>query len=165
MKIYDWWYYLRCLLFKRYNIVKIKTLPPTYSDPGEVLLHVAFQVLCNYIEKEDPFEWFDVSQNPEKWDKIRNLYNWWKIERPARKEIGLPPELEDHEPFNEIPYCGDVPCDEKDADCFEIVPKTDIESLKYFDYLDEWTKQEKEWEKEDAEKLIELCSIRGDLWI
>ena len=46
------WSYVYASVFKKYNVVKIKTLPPTYTDTDRKLLHVSFTLLCDIIEKE-----------------------------------------------------------------------------------------------------------------
>ena len=89
----DWvhnpWYWLKCRLWHRYNVVRIKTLPPTWCDRDDVLLHAAFQILTDFVEKERPFEWFDTkhSDHKKEWQTIRELYAWWTVARPARVDL------------------------------------------------------------------------------
>jgi hypothetical protein len=77
-KLHDAWYYLKCALWHRYNRIHVKTLPPTWSDRCTVLPHAMFQILVDFIEREKPFDHFDTSYHQEDWDKIDNLYHWWK---------------------------------------------------------------------------------------
>ena len=36
-RIHDSWYYLKCLLFHRYNVIKVRSLPPTWVDRDELM--------------------------------------------------------------------------------------------------------------------------------
>src|SRR4051812_47476278 len=46
-------YYLKCRFWRKYNVVKVRSLPPTWVDRDRLLLHAAFQILCDVVEKED----------------------------------------------------------------------------------------------------------------
>ena len=82
------WYWLKCRLWHRYNVVYISTLPPTWQDRDTVLLHAAFQILTDFVDREQPFDWFDVmaSNDREYWEEVLRLYAWWTVERPARED-------------------------------------------------------------------------------
>lgn len=113
------WYYFLCRILpsRQYNVVRIKTLPPTWNDRDEVLLHAAFTVFCEFVEKEKPFEHFTFNEDEsikdaefrgddelaERLKKIdlekrtdeaemKALYMWWKEERP--KTVGNIPQHE-----------------------------------------------------------------------
>lgn len=49
---------IRDLIFPN-NVIKIERLDRHWHDYDEILFHVMFQVLCNFIEKEKPFVSFD----------------------------------------------------------------------------------------------------------
>jgi hypothetical protein len=53
----DWvhepWYWLKCRVWHRYNVVVCQDLPPTWNDRDDVLLHAAFQCLKDFVERED----------------------------------------------------------------------------------------------------------------
>lgn len=53
-----------------------------------MLLHAAFQILTDFVDREHPFDHFDVmrSQNKDDWEEILRLYAWWTVERPARED-------------------------------------------------------------------------------
>ena len=74
------WYWLKCRLYKKFNQVNIKSLTYTYNDPEHVLEHAIFQVLVDFIEKEDPFNHFDTenSHHKNEWAELKELYLWWK---------------------------------------------------------------------------------------
>ena len=87
--IHEPWYYTKCALWHRYNVVKVRTLPPTWVDRNEILLHAMFQILTDFVEMEKPYGLEPGADDPihkEEWEQIRGLYDWWKKERPARPD-------------------------------------------------------------------------------
>ena len=80
------WYWLTCRVWHQFNVIRIKTLPPTWQDRDRVLLHAAFQILTDFVDREHPFDHFDVmaSNNRDDWEEILRLYAWWTVERPAK---------------------------------------------------------------------------------
>jgi hypothetical protein len=94
------WYSFKCRLWHKYNTIRIESLPPTWSDRDEVLLHGAFQVLKDFVEKEDPFELFDASWHKSEWLEIRNLYTWWTIIRPAREDYNIHTSLDTRDKYD-----------------------------------------------------------------
>jgi len=73
-------YYLKCLLFKRYNRLHIKTLPVTWCNAVDQIPHAMFQILTNFIELEKPDEhidWNGTTEHRQARDKMDELYNWW----------------------------------------------------------------------------------------
>lgn len=77
--LHDWWYWLKCRLWHRHNVVRIRTLPPTWNDRVDVLPHAMFQVLSDFINLECPYEHFDIENSHHKaeWAEIREHYDWW----------------------------------------------------------------------------------------
>ena len=74
------YYRLKCFVWYRYTTVKPKTMPwNTWTDCCDLLPHIMFQILCDFIEKEHPYEHFDTEDphHREEWIKLRNLYFWW----------------------------------------------------------------------------------------
>ena len=74
-------------IFLPWNVIKIKTLPRSWIDRDEVLLHASFQILVDYVEGEDPFGVCGWDNSPDIAKEIKDLYNWWKVER---KRTGPP---------------------------------------------------------------------------
>lgn len=103
----DAWYWLSCRFWHRYNTVICRSLPPTWQDRDYLLLYAAFQILEDFIEKEQPWQYKgDVYAAYAKecgkeyarirdleWQDIRLLYNWWK----TRKDD---PDYDDYEGDN-----------------------------------------------------------------
>ena len=73
-------------------MVVCRPLPPTWCDRDYLLLYAAFQLLEDFIEKEEPWEFAgdvyatyvtDCSEDYSReraaeWQKVRDLYAWWK---------------------------------------------------------------------------------------
>lgn len=59
----------------------IKTLPSkrTWVDRDEIMLHVCFQILVDYIEIEKGDIHCNYEAHKEFIDELRFLYNWWKF--------------------------------------------------------------------------------------
>lgn len=92
----DPWYWLKCRVWHRYNVV-CQGLPATWCDRDTLLLHVAFQCLTDFIEKERPWEFEATSEKiaelyegcrVQEWATIRELYVWW---------LGRRDDYEDHD--------------------------------------------------------------------
>jgi hypothetical protein len=99
-RITDTVYYVKCALWKRYNVVRVKTLPPTWTDRDNLLLHANFQILTDFLNKElhgrrpDP-NYYDSEEFKEAdplWQEscrrrdaveqeLWDLNDWWHNER------------------------------------------------------------------------------------
>lgn len=83
-RLNDKWYYLKCLLFKRYNVIKLP-LPPTWIDSDSKIETFLEKILFDYIEKEECFkviDWTHNEQSKEDAKFLRESYDFLKIERP-----------------------------------------------------------------------------------
>jgi hypothetical protein len=102
-RLHDAWYWLKCRLWHRYNVVYVRCLPPTWHDRDYLILYAAFTLLEEFVEKEeghfnedvfalyndytgdDPVERAEVEalarQREAEWNDIRNLYYWWKARK------------------------------------------------------------------------------------
>lgn len=78
------WYWLKCRVWHQYNVVRVRTEPPTWRDSADFVLPLLMQMLTNFVEKERPFEHFDTSFHYDGWWSIRDIYEWWHIRRPER---------------------------------------------------------------------------------
>lgn len=86
------WYYVKCRLWRRYNVINVHTLPPTWMDADERMLHSMFAILEGVILKERIFENNEPEGDPNdknSWAwalaEMRLLWEWWTIDRPARE--------------------------------------------------------------------------------
>jgi hypothetical protein len=123
----DTWYYLRCAVWHRYHVISLhRTMGPTYSDPRELMLHAAFELLRSAVEDEGLYEGWnldDIDSEVAKevndvhggdllrrqldgYVKLRALYHWWTVERPARERDSASwsrdTEEEDQQKFMEL---------------------------------------------------------------
>jgi hypothetical protein len=103
----DWYYHVACRLWRKHNVVRCRELPPTYHEPSDLMPHVMFELLQQYVELEDPeiltcpdefvaqdhYGGGDVEMNADKYHhetrvEIKNLYLWWtKTRHQQQKEI------------------------------------------------------------------------------
>ncbi len=132
--VHNPWYSIKCRLWHRFNVVYVKTLPPTWMDRDTVLLHAAFQILTDFVEKEKPFDHFDTENSPNKreWVELRALYVWWGKVRPVRIDL-----------LDAIDMAGNKPTREDYSNASE---------------------QEDDWDREDDKMLHRLIRIRGIMW-
>lgn len=73
-------------IFRPSNRLKIKTLGRYYVGRDEILLHAAFQILTDFYEKED----LDQIKDDTRFEELKNLYLWWKRDRPNRFKVFTP---------------------------------------------------------------------------
>jgi len=98
-RLHDFWYKLKCRLWHRFNVVVCRSLPPTWCDRDYLLLHAAFQILEDFVAKEQGHFYEDVytlyadydgddvalkaeveasaRERAAEWQTIRELYHWW----------------------------------------------------------------------------------------
>lgn len=90
---YDWrpgqiWYRLKCFLWHRYTTVKPRYLQHTWCDRCEIMPHMMFEILAQFIEDEcSPGHvlWYGESghkiivNGQEKYvmDEMKDLVFWW----------------------------------------------------------------------------------------
>jgi len=151
------WYYFKCWIWKHYNVVKIKTLDPTWSDVTEKVLHVNFQLLIEFIEGEEPFkriDWDATKEHKHAAAEMKELYRWWKEDWPRKEEISP-----DGTSLLEFP--GSPPAMRK---TFSDKYDNDLEIIAYRKMLDAHNKNENAWWKKEEEQLIRLMKIRPFLW-
>jgi hypothetical protein len=138
--------------------LKIQTLDKGWHDKDEVLLHAAFQLLVDFIEKEHPDKYTDWNADElhrHAWKEIRNLYKWWKETRPARrspvdsKKLKKPPFK-----FKKIP----------DSENYQLVEPDKKKYAPYYRALEKHRRLEEKWYEEDQRNLHRLIEIRGFLW-
>ena len=178
----DW---VRYRTTRRYHIVNTG-MEPGYADFSEQLLHVNFNMLKEFIEKEKGSMWqyHEASSKDDKqpgvsyliWEmgleadeswggnKVQaknareqyELYDWWTNIRPCRVD---PMDTAEHNAYWKMR-------DEiYGTDCFFCADKDtpELKGLQKLSYaLSE--KLGKKYSKEDEKMLIRLMKIRGSLW-
>lgn len=139
------------------KLLKLRGLPNRWIDKDHLILHAAFQLLRDYVERERPerIEWSHDKRSAKAWREIRSLYRWWTNIRPGRrspldaKGLKMPPLK--FEPVPGKPYSRLVPYDES----------------RYRPYRLALSKQavlEKKWFDEDQRNLHRLVRVRPFLW-
>jgi hypothetical protein len=138
--------------------LRIYTIEKGWCDSDHVLLHAAFQVLVDFIEKEKPNKTIDWKWNKEHqkaWKEMGELYHWWTKERPKRKspiddeKLKIPPLK-----FLNTPGSKYKTLDKPDKKKY----------AKYYKALEIDWKLEKKWYEEDTKNLHRLVNIRDFLW-
>lgn len=165
-----WWnrnvtkrlYWLKCCLFKKYNHLRIRTLPPTWTDRDQVLTHAMFQVLSDFMEKEKAAEVIDWVGSSEEhahaWKEIQELYEWWNnvyLKFDVWKEAPIRDEFEPKTSF--IPVSNGLS---------RIDQKWDSEDGRK-EWEADWdrhTALEEDMERQLTENCIRLIKVRKHLW-
>lgn len=90
--VHDPWYWLKCSVWHRYNVVRCRSLPPTWCYRDRLLLHVSFQVLTDFVERERPWELYEIGKLPNGSDcvgeKIAGPDSVFKTVRSRYLELG-----------------------------------------------------------------------------
>lgn len=140
------------------KLLKITTLDKGWHDRDEILLHAAFQVLVDFVEREHPdrtIDWNADEMHKHAWKEIKSLCKWWKETRPARrsplddKKLAVPPLK-----FIKIPG----------SDLEQMVEPDKKKYAEYYRALKKLSRLEQKWYEEDQRNLHRLIEIRGHLW-
>ena len=140
------------------KILKIHSLDKGWCDKDHVMLHAAFQLLVDFVEKEKPDQIVDWNSHPEHkhaWKEIRSLYKWWTQTRPSRKsplddkKLKKPPMR-----WEKIPGTNNK----------QLINWDKKEYPEYEKALKKHWRLEIKWEEEDKQNLHRLVDIRGFLW-
>ncbi len=124
-----------------------------WYDRDVLLLHAAFQILVDFVEKEELERITDFEHDEEQrrvWAEIQSLYRWWKTERVQR-----------HDPYDDLP---DEDRDIRVTPEGELILPSREERPDYWAAADESQRLEREWFEEDQRNLHRLIDIRPDLW-
>jgi hypothetical protein len=170
------WYYVKCRLWRRYNTVTATTMPPTWQDADERLLHISFAILCDVVEGEDILHhcaWTeqehmgaDHPQTPiepqyTSLQEIATLYDWWKNVRPQRLE---PTEWWSEQCKKEgIPVGFDFEPAEPGLSQMQSRGTTD-QQARSREILRQSGDMEDQQTEEDDEMLCRLIRVRHALW-
>ena len=140
------------------KLLKITTLDKGWYDRDDILLHAAFQVLVDFVEREHPdrtTDWNADAVYKHVWKEIQSLYKWWKETRPSRrspldnKKLTVPPLK-----FKKIPG----------SDLSQVVEPDKKKYAEYYRALKRHSQLEQKWYEEDQRNLHRLIEIRSHLW-
>lgn len=136
----------------------IRTLKAGWHDKDEVMLHAAFQLLVDFVEREEPdkhIDWRHDNEHRQAWKEIHALYRWWRTTRPSRrsplddKKIAKPPLR-----FDKI--VGTTHS--------RLVTPDKKRYAAYYRALKQHARLEHKWHEEDQRNLHRLIEIREFLW-
>lgn len=178
--------------FHPWNVVKVKTLPNQWVESDEFMLHVNFQILTDFVDKQwdggkseyhghlidlRPYE-EKVKENPD--DKfcqdelkalteqnkatqeIIDLHAWWTKIRPQRED---PHNLIAHSD-SELAFKVVSLDDNGLPELYEMVHEheTEEEREKYHDSVMRCFELEQKYRDEDTDMLMRLMKVRSCLW-
>lgn len=173
----DIWYYIKCKLWRRYNRVIIPTLPPTWIEWDERLLHVNMTVFVDFMDSAAESRWnvcslHNLMADPNEDEMSRNwaesalpdakeqeaIYAWWKFGRAAR----LLKEDQALEVWHNVfQAAGGVTFGPVEQQTSQMIFAKSAEADELHAIYQEL---EKAGEQEDEDMLIRLIKIRQSLW-
>jgi hypothetical protein len=74
-----WWFRHRFDPRHRYHVLRTG-LEPGWRDRDFLIAWMVRKIFLDFVEQEKPFDWFNTedSHHKEKWDRVKELYNFWK---------------------------------------------------------------------------------------
>lgn len=161
------WYYIKCRFWHQYNVIRIPTLPPTWTDRDEALLHAMFTILVSVVEEEGWLEhsvYYDDDCDPaydnrDDWQEMAELYDWWINVRPQRLAAEEKARHDWHVEFEKAGGLQFMPPDE-----FGLSAMKFNHSEAEMRLADISNEMEAAGGREDIEMMVRLCRIRGLLW-
>lgn len=170
------WYNFKCWAWHRYSTIKCRNLPHTWSDRRELLLHMSFEILCQFIEKEcspghvlwygDGEHLVEVNGVMENvMDEMRELEWWWKqvyqIDYPKENDR-LWELAEPVSPRNILVPYDDMP--KNIAGRLEFVYKDDESKIKHKEIMKQIQVLEQFMDEKAEEMLKRLAAVRLWMW-
>lgn len=149
--IRDIYWAIRHRTINRFDRIYISTLSPGYYDKDHQMIHACFQLLTDFVEREEGIEGIEdlkkqieTESDPDckgmmerqyKDDiEIKELYNWWKNVYLKRKDLV---------------YSG---------------PENVHNTPEFAEWAKAYSKWEDDCSAEDDAQLIRLMKIRTSLW-
>lgn len=151
-QIWDGWYYTKCFVWKKYNRVHAKTLPPTWCDRDNLMAHIIFQILEDFVKKEcSPgiVDWGHDDPHKVARKKMDELLDWW------HNTYLKFDEFEGYDETKSTP-----PNEKKDENGYYTLKLNEYDKSFYLNA----GKKEQEMEEELQKKLKEIIDIRPYLW-
>ena len=138
--------------------LKIEGLEKGWCDKDLLLLHAAFQILVDFVEKEIPgtiIDWNWDKGHQKAWAEINSLYNWWTRIRPQRKSpVDYKKLKRPRFKFKKL----------KGKEFGELIRPDKRKYAKYYKAVKKEEELENKWLNEDNGNLCRLISIRTYLW-
>jgi hypothetical protein len=89
------WYALKCKFWHRYTTIKPRGLSHEWLDRDLLLLHMIFEILCQFVEKElipseGQINWESDEEHKFAKKEMLELYHWWLNEYDEDYPFNLP---------------------------------------------------------------------------
>jgi len=144
----------------KYNIIKPRTLKPSYYDPLVLILHANMEILVEFVEHErsvQHVDWHGSSKEHGKaWDEMNEICDWWTIKWPEREKM-----FPDGSPLLERP---NIPEEWGHMASLKDKYKDEPIMKEYIKYLKNMSECEEKWEEKEQEMLMRLIKIRKYMW-
>ena len=126
------------------------------------MLHAAFQLLTDFVERERPDRIVDynhIEETRQRWTELQALYHWWTVVRPNRQDPLLDRNLK-------IPPVKTQPIYSADGSIrhFQRIPHNPADYPEYHQALAVSARLEQAWFEEDQQCLHRLVDMRPYLW-
>lgn len=174
------WYRFKCRFWKKHTTIKPRYLPHTYCDRVEVLPHIMFEVLSQFIEKEcspgivdwegsgHMIEVDGVTRNVR--EEMQIIYDWWhndymkkddKIHAAWKASYEFAPKTS----FIPVDMQGNV-IPEEDAELFEWHEEyaSEEQKTKHRELVKARADLELEYEDKRREMMHRLVNLQPYLW-
>ena len=81
------------------NILKINSLPDSWIDRDQVMLHACFQLLTDCVENEKLLaghvDWTADQEHQDAEKRVRELYEWWTDRKEKESDDSFDPLSEE----------------------------------------------------------------------
>ena len=155
-------YWLRCHTFTRYHMIDISGQDGYtwgWIDRDRAMLLACFALLCEYVEREDPFGIIDWDSDPDHQAaaaEIRALYAWW---RHGRREEAEAVDRFFGEHCHQVPEEVEFPRNEDGTTTWNLGAGWDSAENERI-----WFERYTALDTREEEMLGRLIKIRGYLW-
>ena len=173
----DWWYRLKCFLWKRHTTLKPRYLGHTWCDRSHILHHMMFEILSEFIEQECGedcvVDWeasdhrvivhgFSVNVR----DEMQDLYDWWHTVYVPYEERVQYREMWDTwlSPFKPVVYTRREKRDGVEFWAYDPVWRTPGDRHRYKGGMDFLRMFEEYIELELEDRLHRLVKVRPYMW-
>jgi len=70
--------FVKNITMRNLNITTLPTVKEGWVDRDMIMLHACFQLLTDFVEKEDGLVHSNYVEHKETIDELTELYTWWK---------------------------------------------------------------------------------------
>lgn len=150
----EYWYYWKCRLWRRWNVVTIRTLPPTWNEHDERILHAVMEIFCDFYEADRM-----CADQPKQARAFKEIHDWWRTGRQAAREAEEKALMVWHEAFERAGGMRSVPTDNPRLNRLVFGESEEENALK-----EVHTRMERENNEKDQAMLHRVINLRPYLW-